>query len=176
MLKRSILTFVTFSSVASNVTGAPIYYADRIAFLTRVGTSITDDYSGYTITPGTPLSLTDAEMSAVFVETEYESISFSDLNLVGDVYIHGDGTNYCAGCNGNFKLRFDNTSLSTGGGVFGIGIDIVLHTSRRSSIGDIIPGDRVEPGTVVVEFTDGVTESFAIPPDIGFFGPGGPCS
>ena len=53
-------------------------------------------------------------------------MSFQDMNLVGDVYVYGDETNYCAGCNGNFRLTFDNTSLTFNGGVFGVAVDIVL--------------------------------------------------
>ena len=110
-------------------------------------------------------------MNAVLGETRYQSISFDNLNIVGNVYIYGDGTNYCAGCNGNFKLFFDNTSLTTNDGVYGIGMDIVLHTSRRSAIGDIVEGDRVVEGTILIEFSDGNFDSITVPADIGFLGP-----
>jgi hypothetical protein len=159
------LALVLNAAIAQAV---PTYYTDRASFLGAVGASITDDYSGY---PPQWVTLTNAEMSAVLGETSYESLSFQDLNIVGDVYIHGDGTNYCAGCNGNFRLTFDNTSLTVGGGVFGIAVDIVLHTSRHSAIGDVIPDDTVADGTVLVEFTDGTVDQVIVPADIGFFGP-----
>jgi hypothetical protein len=157
--------------LTSEVMAAPTYFADRASFLAAVGTTITDDYSGYTPTPNNPVVLTNTQMSSVLGETVYESISFSDLNLVGNVYIYGDGTNYCAGCNGNFRLLFDDTSLSIGGGIFGVGVDIVLHTSRHSSIGSVIPGDTVVDGTVLAEFSDGSVEAITVPADVGFFGP-----
>jgi hypothetical protein len=148
------------------------FYADRASFLAAVGESITDDYTAYGVVPGAaPLQLTDAEMSAVLGETAYESTSIPDLNLVGDVYLYGDGTNYCAGCHGNFRLSFDNTSLSVGRGVFGVGVNILFHTSRHSSLGDDIPSDTVLPGTVLVEFKNGHVMAVTIPADVGFFGP-----
>ena len=158
-------------SVAAQANAEPFtFYTDRASFLAAVGPSITDDYSAYGVAPGVaPLQFTDAEMSAVLGETAYEAISFPDLNLVGDVYVHGDGTNYCAGCTGNFRLSFANTSLTVGHGVFGVGVDIVLHTSRRNAIGDDIPGDTVLPGTVLVELKNGHVMAVTIPADVGFF-------
>ena len=161
------LTFPSFCPTPTSTT----FYPDRASFLGAVGPSITDDYTGYTATPSPPVNLTNAEMTAVLGETSYESFSASNLNSVGNVFRNGDGTNYCAGCNGNFKLTFDGTSFTLGGGIFGVGVDIVLHTSRLCSIGDICQGDPVVDGTVLVEFTDGAVEQVTIPADIGFFGP-----
>jgi hypothetical protein len=171
MFWRTLILFLALGLNSSLAQAGPIFYADRASFLGAVGPSITDDYSAYTSTPESPVVLTNAAMSAVLGETSYESLSFQDLNLVGDVYVHGDGTNYCAGCNGNFRLTFDNTSLAVGGGVFGVAVDIVLHTARSAAIGDVIPGDRVADGTVLVEFTDGTVDQVTVPADIGFFGP-----
>jgi hypothetical protein len=148
----------------------PIYYLDRASFFSSIGDSITDDYSGYPW-PEPSGVLTNIQMSAVLGETRYESISFNNLNIVGNVYTYGDGSNYCAGCNGNFKLWFDNTSVTEGGGVFGMGVDVVFHTSRHSSLGDIIPGDSVVDGVILVEFADGTSSYLTVPADIGFFGP-----
>jgi len=148
-----------------------VFYSDRASFLACVGESITDGYTGYG-DPNTPVQLSDAAMSAVLGETEYETLSCADCNLVGNVFVHGDGTNYCAGCNGNFRLTFTKTSLTSGGGVFGVAVDIVLHSSRHSSIGDVIPGEISLPGTVLIEFKGGEVRAITIPPDIGFFGPG----
>lgn len=152
------------------VQAMPTYYSDRASFLGSSGRSITDDYSGYPYGDA-PAVLTNDQMSAVLGETRYESISFDNLNIVGDVYTYGDGTNYCAGCNGNFQLFFDNTSLTANDGVYGVGMDIVLHTSRHSAIGDIIPGDSVVDGTISIEFSDGTFDSITVPADIGFFEP-----
>jgi hypothetical protein len=42
---------------------------------------------------------------------------------------------------------------------------------RHSSLGDVIPGDTVLPGTVLVEFKNGHVIAVTIPADVGFFGP-----
>jgi hypothetical protein len=143
-----------------------MYYPDRASFLGAVGPSITDGYIAYT-----PGQYTNAEMTAVLGETSYETLTFQDLNTVGDVFIRGDGTNYCAGCNGNFRLSFDSTSFSKNGGVFGVGLDIVLHTSRRVSIGDDDPSNPTFEGSVMAQFADGSTEQIWIPADIGYYEP-----
>jgi hypothetical protein len=162
---------VTLSVAAPANAESFTFYSDRAAFLAAVGRSITDDYSGYGVATGAaPGQFSDAAMSAVLGETAYKSTP-SNQNLVGDVYRFGDKTNYCPGCNGNFQLSFGNTSLSVGDGVFGVGVNIVLHTSRRSAIGDVIPGDPSLDGTVLVEFTNGEVLAVTVPADVGFFGP-----
>jgi hypothetical protein len=174
MKKQYLASFLTLSVMLGLLTSAhaqTIQYSDRASFLNAVGQSITDDYSAYPSSSESSVRLTNAEMSAVLGETRYESLSFTDLNLVGDVYIHGDKTNYCAGCNGNFQLIFDDTSLSRRGGVFGVGLDILLHTARRNAIGDVVPGDTVADGGIRIELTDGTVKLLTIPADIGFFGP-----
>jgi hypothetical protein len=143
-----------------------VYYPDRASFLSAVGPSITDGYTAYI-----PGQYTNAAMTAVLGQTTYESLTFQDLNLVGNIFIRGDGTNYCAGCNGNFRLGFGSTSLSAGGGVFGVGLDIVLHTSRRVSIGDDDPNNPTFDGSVGVHFADGSTAQLWIPADIGYYQP-----
>jgi hypothetical protein len=174
--RHSLIAFIGMILAALSVRAhaAPTnFYSDRASFFSAVGTVITDDYTDFGYTFGSPgvVELTDEQMSAVLGETRYESISFPGLNLVGDVFIHGDGTNYCAGCNGNFRLNFDDTSFSRHGGVFGVGIDIVLHTSRHTSIGDVLPGDQSTDGSVLIEFTNGSTQTVEVPADVGFFGP-----
>jgi hypothetical protein len=146
-------------------------HLNRAEFLAAVGKTLVDDYSGYGAPANSPLLLSDGEMTAVLGETRYESVYLVNQNLVGDVYRWGDGTNYCSGCNGSFRLYFDTTSVSEQGGVFGVGLDIVLHKSRFSAVGDDRPGDRVEPGVIVVTFTDGSIERLTIPPDVGQFAP-----
>jgi hypothetical protein len=136
VLALGVATLVTTQSATAIPT---TYYSDRAIFLSAVRQSLTDDYSEYTATPDSPIQLTDAEMSAVLGETRYEAVSFPDVNLVGNVYAYGDGTDYCAGCNGSFTLYFDDTSFSRHDSIFGVGVDIVLHTSRHSSLGDVLP-------------------------------------
>src|SRR5262245_16398995 len=58
-----------------------IFYSDRASFLACVGESITDGYTGYG-DPNTPVQLSNAAMSAVLGETEYETLSCADCNLV----------------------------------------------------------------------------------------------
>jgi hypothetical protein len=155
-------------SVATDANAGPtVFYADRAPFLAAVGPSITDDYSSYG-PPGSSVQLSDAEMSAVLGETAYEAISFPNLNLVAP--FGDDGPAYCAGCNGNFRLSFDNTSFTVAGGVFGVGVTILFHTSRHSSPPDVIPGDTVLPGTVLVEFKNGEVLAVTIPADTFFLG------
>jgi hypothetical protein len=171
-MKLAMVSLVAVAlSVAAQANAEPFtFYADRASFIAAVGESITDDYTAYGVVPGmAPPQFTDAEMSAVLGETGYEAISFPDLNLVAP--FGDDGPAYCAGCNGNFRLSFDNTSLSVGRGVFGVGVTILFHTSRHSARGDVIPGDTVLPGTVLVEFKNGHVMAVTIPTDVGFFGP-----
>lgn len=145
-------------------------YADRANFLGAVRQSYTDDFSNYGATLGTAMQFDNAAMQAVNGETRFEPISFPGLNLVTDYLYRPGDYGYCAGCNGNFKLWFDDTSLSRAGGVFGVALDIVLHTSRRTSIGDGLPTDSTYPGELLIEFANGATTSFAIPADIGYVG------
>lgn len=147
------------------------FYVDRSAFLLAVGASLTDEYTGYGSVPGSSVILSDSEMSAVLDETRYEALTHSNLNLAGDIYRFGDGTNYCSGCNGSFRLHFDDTSYVRGRGLFGVAVDIVLCTARRNAIGDDVPGDAIRSGVVTIEFTNGFQQQIEIPADVGFFGP-----
>jgi len=149
---------------ASLSLATPTYYSDRASFLGSVDQSITDDYSSYS-----PSVYTNEEMSSVLGETRYHSISFDNQNQVGDVYAYGDGANYCSGCNGNFQLFFDDTSLSINNGIYGVGLDIILHTSQRASLGDGSGGNT--PGVILIEFGDGSTEEISVPDDIGYYSP-----
>ena len=110
-------------------------------------------------------------MSAVMGEATYEALTFPNQNQVGDVFARGDGSNYCSGCNGNFSLGFDSTSFSENGGVFGVSLDIVFHTSRRVSLGDDDPSNPTYEGSVEIQFADGSIEQIWIPADIGYYEP-----
>jgi hypothetical protein len=136
---------------AFEVYAVPVYYSTRAEFFVSVGASMTDDYTSY------PQGVySDAMMSGIFGETSYESLTFSNQNQVGDVFIFGDGSAYCAGCNGNFRLGFAFTSLTRRGGVYAVGLDIFLNKSS-----DTRPQIA---GGVLVEFSDGTTQQVWIPP------------
>ena len=102
------ITVLASAWVVHAVNAAPTtIYSNRISFLAAVSRSITDTFSDY----GGPVQLDNAAMHAVKNETKYEPLSFQDLNLVTDYYYRAGDYGYCAGCNGNFRLWFDNTSL-----------------------------------------------------------------
>jgi hypothetical protein len=149
----AILIFISMLGPVGAYAG-PTFYADRAAFLTQVGGSFTDDYTAYN--PGV---FTNAAMSAVLGETSYETLSFPDLNIVGNVFQKGDGSNYCAGCNGNFRLTFGSSSFSNGTGVYAVAVDIILNKSS-----DTLPQLA---GAVLISFADGATQVIMIPP-IGY--------
>jgi hypothetical protein len=122
-------------------------YNSRDIFLNSVGQSITDDYSS----PGYGFGLTDAEMSAVFGQTQYRTTSFpEEVNLVTEE--RGDPTAYCAGCNGSFDLIFTNTTLGNSSGVYAAGFDIVFNDGSRGAY-----------ASAVVTFGDGNIRDYALP-------------
>lgn len=174
MRATAAIAGLAFAAGLSTVSAAPTtLYEDRASFLSAVGPAITDGYTdpGYAEAADIQGVLTDAAMSAVLGQTTYRAITFPNQNQVGDVFVYGDGSNYCSGCNGNFQLGFEETSLTVGQGVFGVALDFVLHTSRSSSIGDVIEGQVSLPGTIRVVFGSGAFEDYSIPADVGFFGP-----
>ncbi|MEM8918571.1 MAG: PEPxxWA-CTERM sorting domain-containing protein [Pseudomonadota bacterium] len=95
---------------------ATIVYGDAGSFNAALGTTVVDDYEN----PGYNFIQDNATMSGVLGETRYEPTGFSNNNLIptanGNQY-------YCAGCNGSFNLFFDATSVTTGNGVFGVGLN-----------------------------------------------------
>jgi len=166
-MKTSFVVFIFFNllfSATGTANSSTIFYQSRAEFMGNVSASITDDYTGYVTGV-----YTDAGMSAVLGETTYEAVTFPNRNQVGNIFSYGDGSNYYSGCNGNFKLGFGSTSFSESGGVFGVGLDIVLHTSRRVSIGDDDPSNPTFEGSVAIQFTDGSTQGILIPADIGYY-------
>lgn len=109
--------------VSESAVGATITYANQASFLAAVGTTIVDDYSnpGYarSFGPNPPNFMTDAFMSGVLNQTKYTSTLIPNINeVVGPA--SGGNPFYCTGCNASFDLNFQTTSLSTGGGVFGV--------------------------------------------------------
>lgn len=120
MLKKSVGLFA-FAAIASLVAGslqaAPVYYSNSAAFQGQLGASVTDNYSN----PGYSFINSNAAMSAVLGETDYQSTGWNDLNIVS-------GANYCAGCNGSFLMSFTSTSVGSANGVFGVGMDILSNS------------------------------------------------
>ena len=161
MVFKSIVTSMciclTVVSFNANANASATFYDTRAEFLESVSGNNTDDYSTYV-----PGIYTDIDMSAVFGEASYEALTFPNQNQVGFVF-RENFESYCSGCNGNFKLGFQSTSFSENGGVFGVGIDIILHTSRRVSIGDDNPANPTFEGSVQIQFADGSTEQILIP-------------
>lgn len=104
----------------SVLAGTPTYYADRAAFVAAAGPPlVTDDYAN----AGYVFIQNDAAMSAVFGQTTYTSTGFTNHNIVS-------GAAYCAGCNGSFRLGFQNTTVGTNAGVFGAGLDINYNATN----------------------------------------------
>jgi hypothetical protein len=144
--------------------GAVTYSSDS-SFLAAVGSSITDDYSnaGYTRSsgPNPPNFMTDAVMSAVLNETTYTATAFPNKNqVVGPAT--GGNPYYCAGCNGSFDLGFENTTLTTGGGVYGVSFNYR----------DGVPGSATQLFDFLVTFGDGTTADYTVPRS-GAFQPAG---
>lgn len=124
----------------SPVEAATILYNSKVDFTAALGASVTDDYSN----PGYQLIQSDAAMSAVLGETDYVSTGFNNLNIVA-------GERYCAGCNGSFRLLFSSTSVTSGNGVFGVGLDVLNNS-------DLVPY------TAFVTFGDNSTANYALAP------------
>jgi len=136
--------FLTPSAWASTIT-----YTDSATFFGQLGVSITDLYTS----PGYAFTQTDAQMNAVFNETQYETTGFSNHDIVFD-------DQYCGGCNGSFLLSFDHTTLlDSSNGVFGVGMEIT------NNLGDPFYD-------AFVTFGDGSTANFTLPTGgpAGFWG------
>jgi hypothetical protein len=132
--------------VAIPIFGDTTTYNSRDIFLNSVGPSVTDDYSS----PGYGYDISDAEMSAVFGQTQYRSTSFPNINLVSAE--RADPTAYCAGCNGSFDLIFTSTTLGNANGVYGAGFDIVINEAFLGA-----------DASAIVTFGDGRRRDYALP-------------
>jgi hypothetical protein len=121
MIARSRIVAAVLALAASTATATPVVYTSRAAFEAQLDTIITDDYSDPDYDP---YPLDNANATAVFAETVYETTGFLDWNLFPN-------DTYCAGCNGSFLLYFDATSVAESdfGGVFGVGLDVVDSNS-----------------------------------------------
>ncbi|MBK6769854.1 MAG: DUF11 domain-containing protein [Ardenticatenales bacterium] len=126
-------------------------FNNRATFQGTLSTIITDDYgvaSGY---PAVFTIFNNVNMSAVFNQTDYFTTGFANHNII-------QPNNYCAGCNGSYRLIFTSTSVTQGGvGVFGVGLDILGNSSSL-------------PYVAFVTYGDNTTEDFPLPINASFFG------
>jgi hypothetical protein len=158
---------VLVSSVSASA--ATIIYGNQSAFLAAVGSSITDNYSnpGYvrSFGPNPPNFMTDSYMTSVLNQTTYKDtmIPTNNNEVVGP--LDGSGNPYyCAGCNGSFDLGFGSTTLTSGGGVFGVSFNY-----RDGGL----PGAPNNPlFDFFVKFGDGSTVDYTVPQS-GAPGPSG---
>jgi hypothetical protein len=152
--------------VSGSASAATLTYANQASFLAAVGTSITDDYSnpGYvrSFGPNPPNFMTDAYMTSVLNQTTYIDTRFANHNeVIGP--LNGTGNPYfCSGCNGSFDLGFKTTSLTSGGGVYGVSFNYR----------DGVPGSSDPLMDFFVTFADGSTADYTVPPT-GAFLPSG---
>ncbi len=132
-----------------------ITYSDRATFEAQLGTFIVDDYSasGYTTGDISADIFSNAAMSGVLGETDYQSTLFADTNRV---FINSAGNPlYCAGCDGSFLLGFTTTSVGDASGVFGVGFDYF--------------NSALSPRAVAfVTFGNATTANFALPGGLDF--------
>lgn len=129
--------------ISSSASATFITYGNRTAFEATLGTIVRDDYEN----PGYSFHQLDAGMSAVLGETRYTATGHLNNNLVPT-----DSTPqhyYCAGCNGSYLMDFTSTSVSGGGGVFGVGFDY-------------FNGDGLVLYHAFVTFADNSTADFAL--------------
>ena len=136
-------------------------YNDRTAFESALGTIILDDYQavGYLtgdVSDGGTLDIhTNANMSGILGETEYFTTGFSNWNFIlGPL---GGDKDYCAGCNGSFRLIFTSTSVGTASGVYGAGFDVLSNSPAL-------------PYHAFITFGDNTTLDVALPSGASFFG------
>ncbi|CAE7029175.1 unnamed protein product [Symbiodinium natans] len=130
-------------------------YSDRASFEAPLTVSLVDGYDNAAYFVGDNFnganfdSFTDAAVSAIVGETQYETTGFNNNNLIPG-QSSGDPL-YCAGCNGSYRLSFRTTSVGTAEGVWAVGFDIVGTAE----------GVR---GTVAfVTYGDGSTGEFVLP-------------
>jgi hypothetical protein len=134
----------------------PIVYSSRSSFEAVLAGKIVDDNSapGYrmgdrnTAPEEDYLDVhSDAQMSSVVGETEYQTTGFTNLNVI---FAQDSDPKYCAGCNGSFRLTFQDTSVGDESGVFGVGFQF-FNTYASFQYG------------AFVTFGDGSTASYVLP-------------
>ena len=105
---------------ASLHAATPTFYGSSAGFTAAVGTQVVDGYDSPPYDAGWNL-YNDVTMSAFLGETDYQTTGFTNWNIVS-------GGTYCAGCNGSFRLIFTSTSVTSGGAVYGVGVDVATNT------------------------------------------------
>ncbi|CAE7029180.1 unnamed protein product [Symbiodinium natans] len=130
-------------------------YSDRASFEAPLTVVLVDGYDNAAYFAGDNFdganfdSFTDAAVSAIVGETQYETTGFDNNNLIPG-QSSGDPL-YCAGCNGSYRLSFQATSVGTGQGVWAAGFDIrgvqegVFGTVAFVTYGDGSTGEFVLP-------------------------------
>ncbi|TRY31486.1 hypothetical protein [Aliiglaciecola sp. M165] len=141
---KKILACGFFWALCSSQSLAGVIYSNVTDFRAQLNSIVFDDYSN----DAYEFIQSNAVMSAVLGETQYQSTGFNDLNVVTR------GGTYCAGCNGSFALNFESTSVSNGGGVYGFGFDFLNG------------GDTLY--SALVTYADDTTELFALPRSFAF--------
>lgn len=141
---KSTAFFATLACLLS-LNAQATNYTDRAAFDAALGASVTDTYENPAYGTSTLNFLSDQAMSAVLGETRYQSTSFTNSDIVFAV---NGNSNYCAGCNGGFRLDFSATSVGSAAGVYGVGFDITYTSGALSAL---------------LTYGDGSTASLAIP-------------
>jgi hypothetical protein len=136
------------AAVALPAAASTAVYSDHTSFAAQLATSVTDTYEN----PGYVFFQNDAQMSAVLGETTYTTTGFPGLDFVIPV---GADHFYCSGCNGSFQLGFADTSVSSGGGVHGVGFDLFANLNFNA----------------MVKFADGTSGTYTLPtsPFTGIF-------
>lgn len=121
-MKYQILCATILVAVVVPAHAATTTYGSSATFLAALTSSVTDEYgedSGYS---GVFQTLSDADMSAVFGQTEYTSTGFSNNNILfSGAYSAG------AAGSGSFILGFLTTSFSNANGVSGVGFDVLFN-------------------------------------------------
>ena len=155
-MRRFILIFTVLCAFGQSAQATVMTFNARAPFEATLGTTIVDTYDGY------PAFInTKVVMDAVLGETEYASTFFNppDHNLINGFVSGSADPNYCAGCNGSFRLTFTSTSVGNASGVFGVGFDIDFHSAAAGV-----------PYSAFVTFGDLSTQNFVLPLGASFFG------
>lgn len=169
--KLSLTTFGVSVIALGIATGgqqaqASTLFNTRTTFQNNLSTFITDGYENPNyfqgnLFNGTTLDIhTNASMSNVFGQTQYQTTTpygVDGYNLIVD---QGGNHTYCAGCNGSFLLDFTQTTLGSSLGVFGAGFDIVAGTEYFAHV--IFGDDSTQDFSLAGQAFWGITSNKSI--------------
>lgn len=130
MRTGKILALLAVGAIAVS-SYAQTFYNNRATFEAALTSMVKDgfDNEGYgqgdVVNQPTLDIHSDAHMSAVIGETDYNTTGFTNWNII---YNQPGDPRYCAGCNGSFRLIFTSTSQGDANGVFGVGFDVEAHS------------------------------------------------